>query len=481
MNQTGAVSLPFLYLLFASFAVAAVASYFLRKWSRLVGAIGAAAALLLSVWIWRLDMSLPIWMLPLGGNVDLEAPVAFSGYSLQLSADNTPVIATYLAIAAFALLLGALHRHDDLFPAQVWIMLAGYTALALLVGAPIAPVSVAPVLLILLTALSIYALRGDPLRGEQAADFSAPLRALLPPVLAATLFLVGGWWVEQIPLNPQDLTISQSAGVLLGLGVLLLLAPFPLHGAWPATSESSPPAATLLVGLFYQLAVLNLAAQTLAAHPFIVRQTDWAVWLGALGLLTAVWGGIAAIGANHAGRLWGYAALHDWGLIILALATPDMRGWTLVLFLFALRTFSMMTAAVGLSAIKEQIGSLEMSQLSSIGLRMPWNSAALLLGGLGLVGFPLTAGFAGHWAALQGMALVDWRPAMAIAVASVGAILGFVRLARFMFGIQDLRSSARESALNVSVAVSALVLTLLIATTPQLLSALIARALAAFG
>jgi len=481
MNQAGAVGLPFLYLLFAFFIIAAGASYLLRTWSRIVAIGGALAAFLLAVWVWSLDLSLPIWVLPIGGSVDLEAPIALSGYSLQLLAANAPVVAIYLAIAALALLLAALHRHNDTFPAQVWIILSGYTALALLVGAPGATIVVAPVLLIMLTALSIYALHGDPLQTGRGHDVAGPLRALLPPVLAASLFLVGGWWVEQIPLNPQDLVLAQTAGTLLGLGVLLLLAPFPLHGAWPSSSESSPPAATLLVSLFYQLAVLFLAAQTLTAYPFILRQTDWPIWLGALGLLTAVWGGIAAIGATHAGRLWGYAALHDWGLIVLALATPGLRSWTLVLFLFALRTISMMTAAVGMSAIKQQAGSLEMQQLRAIGLRMPWNSAALLLGGLGLVGFPLTAGFAGHWAALQSLAVVDWRPAMAVALASVGAILGFVRLARLMFGIQETRSTAQESALNVGVAVSALIVTLIVATTPQLLSALITRALAAFG
>ena len=70
---------------------------------------------------------------------------------------------------------------------------------------------------------------------------------------------------------------------------------------------------------------------------------------------------------------------------------------------------------------------------------------------------------------------------MAVALASVGAILGFVRLARLMFGIQETRSTAQESALNVGVAVSALIVTLIVATTPQLLSALITRELAAFG
>jgi multicomponent Na+:H+ antiporter subunit D len=300
-------------------------------------------------------------------------------------------------------------------------------------------------------------------------------------VLATPLLLVGGWWLEQIPLNPQDLVFTQTAGTLIGLGFLVLLTPFPLHGAWSASSESSSPAAALIVGLFYQLGVLYLAAQALNLYPFIFRQTDWPVWMSALGLLTAIWGGVAAMGTTHSGRLWGYAAIHDWGLILLAMTAPELRSWTLVLFLFALRVISMITSAIGLIALERQVGSLEMQHLRGVGLRMPWSSAAVLLGGLGLVGFPLTAGFAGHWAALQSLAVLDWRLATAILIAAVGAILGFVRLARLMFGVQDAPLTVRESALNIGTALGALILTLIVATSPQLLSAILTRILTAFG
>lgn len=476
MNQVSAVGLPFLVLLFGLYMAAAGASYLLRQRTRLVAISGASAAALLSLWVWSLNLSLPIWMLPTGWSVDLEAPLVFSNYSLQLQADNAPIVAIYLGIAALTLLLSILSDQDKTFPALVWIILSGYTALALFANAPASPIVIAPTVLMILTALSIFVLHGS-----RSVDSAGALRSLLPPVLAAPLFLVGGWWVEQIPLNPQDLAITQAAGTLMGLGILLLLTPFPLHGMWPASSESAAPVAMLFVSLLYQLAVLYLAAQTLSAFPFVVRQNEWSLWMSALGLATAVWGGGAAIGSNHAGRLWGYAAVHDWGLIILALASPGLRSWTLVLFLFGLRIISMATTAAGLSAIEQQTSSLEMQRLRSVGLRMPWNSAAVLLGGLGLVGFPLTAGFAGHWAALQSLAVVDWRPAMAIVVASIGAILAFVRLARLMFGMQDARLTVRENPLNISIAIGALVITLIVATTPQLLNALITRALAAFG
>lgn len=476
MNPIEPFGISFIALLFVFLIGTASISFLLRTWTRLVAVIGAGAAALLAIWVWSLDLSLPIWILPFGVSVDLEAPLVLSGYSLQLRVSNTPILASYLLLAALTLALNALHTHDTLFPAQVWMLLTGYSVLTLLTNAPTAPIVTSSVLFIMLTALSVYVLHG----GRQR-NLNVGVRLLIPPVLATPLLLVGGWWLEQIPLNPQDLVFMQTAGTLIGLGFLVLLTPFPLHGAWSASSESSSPAAALLVGLFYQLGVLYLAAQALTLYPFIFRQTNWPVWTSALGLLTAIWGGVAAMGTTHAGRLWGYAAIHDWGLILLTMTAPELRSWTLVLFLFALRVISMITSAIGLIALERQVGSLEMQHLRGVGLRMPWSSAAVLLGGLGLVGFPLTAGFAGHWAALQSLAMLDWRLATAIVAAAVGAMLGFVRLARLMFGVQDAPLTIRESALSIGAALGALILTLVVATSPQLLSAILTRILTAFG
>jgi hypothetical protein len=50
-----------------------------------------------------------------------------------------------------------------------------------------------------------------------------------------------------------------------------------------------------------------------------------------------------------------------------------------------------------------------------------------------------------------------------------------------MFGVQDAPLTMRESALNVGTALGALIVTLIVATSPQLLSALLERILTAFG
>lgn len=467
---------PFLPLLIAVCVVAAALSFIFRAWPRAVGLTGAALAAVNAFWLWSLDFSRPFWLFPNGLMLDLAAPITRFSYSFRLQEANAPILAMNLAIAAAALLLAARTTADRSFPATVWLMVAGYNLLALMVAGPVAPALATPILLVMLTALSAFTLQGN-----RNVSTTGPLRLLIPPILAVPAFLVAAWYVDQIPLNPQDTALPQITGGLLGLGLLLLLTPFPLHTGTPATADKAAPTATLLVLLLYQLAVLHLAGQMLATYPFLLRETDWAILIGLFGLLTAVWGGVAAIGATTAGQLWGYAALHDWGLIILVLATPGMQSWTLVIFLFGLRVVSMFTATAGLETLEQHLGRLDFERLRGAGSRLPWNCAAFLLGGLGLIGFPLSAGFAGHWSALQQVAALDWRPAAVVLLASGVAVVGFVRVARNMFGEPGNLTVPHERIASVALAVIALAITVTVGLAPQLLNDYIGRALSAFG
>lgn len=463
-------------LLVAFSAGMAALSFIFRAWPRVTGLTGAALAAMSALWLWSLDFNRPFWIFPNGVILDLTAPITRFGYTFRLQDANAPIIAMNLAIAAAGLFLAARTTADRNFAAMTWLLLAGYNMLALIVAGPIAPALASPILLVMLTALSTFALQGS-----RNVSPTGPLRMLIPPILAVPIFFVATWYVDQLPLNPQDTALPQIAGGLLGLGLLLLLMPFPLHTGRPAAASTAAPPATLLVFLLGQLAVLHLAGQLLTAYPFILRETDWALLLALFGLMTAVWGGIAAIGATTAGQLWGYAALHDWGLIIIVLATPGVQSWTLVLFLFSLRAVSMFTAAAGLETLEQHLGRLDFATLRGVGSRLPWNSAAFLLGGLGLLGFPLSAGFAGHWAALQQVAALDWRPAAVVLLASGVAVFGFVRMARDMFDPHGNLSVPRERIASITVAIIALALTIAFGIAPQLLNDYVGRALAAFS
>ncbi|MCC6166320.1 MAG: hypothetical protein IT329_03745 [Caldilineaceae bacterium] len=468
------VSLP--AVLVGSLLAVAALTYLLRYWEQ---ATALAGALLAGGWgalLWQVDLAQPMWILP-GGRiwVDMGGSVARLGFTFRLEPGALPIVVASLLLTAAAFLIVVCLSQGRSFVPFTLVLLAGYIALALLITGPLAPPLLTPMVLVALAALSIFVLQAGRLVSP-----AGPLRSLIPSVLAFPLFLVAAWYIEQIPLNPQDNSAAAAAAQLIALGLLLLLAPVPFHGAQPAVAQSAPPVVTALLILLLELALLHLLYRTASTFPFFQEFTPLRIWLNWLGLATAVWGGLAAAGTHRVGRLWGYTALHDWGLILLVLAVPGPRSWPLVLFLFGLRVVSMLTAAAGLSVLEQHTGGLTLEHLQGAGSRLAWNSAAFLLGGLGLAGFPLSAGFTGHWAALQIVAELDWQLAAVVLLASGGAIFGYIRLARVLYGPLTNRALPRERPLNVGLAVVVLALSIGLAVAPQWMDAPLSRALLAF-
>src|SRR5690606_9022053 len=117
----------------------------------------------------------------------------------QLQAAAIPVIITSLFLTAGACLLAAFVSQGYSFAPLALLLVAGYLGLTLIAAGPLAPPLIAPLFLATLSGLSIFVL--------QSGRFSHPgsmLRRLIPGVLAFPLFLIAFWYIEQIPLNPQD-------------------------------------------------------------------------------------------------------------------------------------------------------------------------------------------------------------------------------------------------------------------------------------
>jgi formate hydrogenlyase subunit 3/multisubunit Na+/H+ antiporter MnhD subunit len=474
MNNSPWLTLPI--LLISTLLLAAGVTYLTRRWERLTALFGIVVTGFWATLLWQVDLREPLWILPTGQTVDMGAPIERLGFTLRLEAGAVPMLTAMLFLVAAAFVIAACLSQGRSFVPFGLMLVAGYASVTLLSTSPLPPPLIIPLLLAILAIVGVFVLQAGRLTTP-----AGPLRSLIPPLLAFPFFLIAPWYIDQIPLNPQDLSAAQTAAQLLSLGLVLLLAPVPLHGAQAAIAQSAPPVTTALLTLLGQLAALHLLYRTLATFEFVPQQAPLGLWLTWIGLITAVWGGVAALGATHAGRLWGYAALHDWGVILLILAAPGSRGWSLVLFLFGLRVVSMLTGAVGLAVLEQHTGGLSLERVQGAGSRLPWNSAAVLLGGLGLAGFPLSAGFTGHWAALQIVAESDWRLAAVVLLASAGAIFGYIRLARALFGPLENRFLSRELPLNVFLALFVLLISIGLAVAPQLMDIPIGRALLAFS
>lgn len=444
----------------------ALLAYLFRHFGAVVPALAGGAMALLGLWV--------AGEMPTGGvkpvldsllQVDFQAVVMRNDLSLQLLPHTGPILALILFLAAAALLLSASVGQGRHFPSFVLLLTAGYALLLLLTEAPVNPLLIAPGFLALLSGLGVFILQGNRL-GKSLGT----LRSLLPPVMAFPLFILASWHIDSLAINPQDSLAGTQAAGLLAFGLLLLLAPAPFHNAGPATAENAPPLATALLLLLYQALGLLLVFRSTVLFPAILADSPLGFWLSAAGLLTALWGGIAAAGTSHPGRLWGYALLHDWGLILLMLAAPDGNKWSLIVFLFILRAIGSLAGATGLAYLYAAVGSLTPGPLRGVGRALPWSTSAYILASLGMAGFPLSAGFTGHWAALQTVALNDWRVATVVLLASGGVVVGYVRLIRILYDAQSAGTLPTERTHRALIAVGMILAVSSFALAPQLLS-----------
>jgi len=469
------ISLPLLIL--GGLFLLALITYIFRSWEWLTTSVAAVITGWLALWLWNLDLSAaPIQLSLLNRVIAPTGCLERLGFMLQVHPAAIPVLATSMALACIAFVLTIRISQGHSFVPFTLILLAGYALLAMLVSGPVAAPLITPLLLVGLSSIGIYILQAG-----RATRSDGPLRSLIPAVLTFPLFLIASWYADRLALSPRDPELMNIVSLLLTVGIIVLLAPVPLHSAMADVAETAPPIVTMLLTLLYQLALLHLIYRVLTAYPFIPRTIPLEFGLTIAGVLTAAWGGIAAAGAEHPGRLWGYAALHDWGLLIMLLGIPGNTNWQIVLFLFALRAISMLTAAIGLSAIEHASRTFDSEWLQGIGKRMPWNSAAFLIGGLGLAGFPLSAGFTGHWVGLMTVASNDWRIAAVVMVASAGVVIGFIRMARTLYGPLIQTRLLNENPVGALLAFVGILISASLALSPQLLTGPIESALLALS
>lgn len=271
-----------------------------------------------------------------------------------------------------------------------------------------------------ISALSSYSLIA---MGKDRRALTAALRYLLVGTLGASFILIGIGLMYMMTgtLNMQDLSerlpyVAQSRTIItafafLMLGVCLKLALFPLHWWLPNAYTYAPSViSTLLAATATKVAMYILLRFIFSvfgrefSFNVLPLQEIFSV-LGIAGILTA---SMMAIYQDNVKQLFAYSSVAQIAYMMLALGMNSHSG--LVALLLHLFNHALIKGALflALASVMYRLASVQLAQFSGLAQRMPWTISAIVIGGLSLIGLPLTVGFISKWYLLRAALENGW-------------------------------------------------------------------------
>lgn len=324
-----------------------------------------------------------------------------------------------------------------------------------------------------ISSLSSYALIA---LGRDRRALTASYQYLIMGTIGATFFLIGVGLLYSLTgtLNIADLAerlpaleevrVMHTAFAFLVAGVALKLALFPLHLWLPNAYTYAPSAVSAFIAATatkVAVYVMIRVLYTVFGVEFSLGEMPLQPILLTLAIIGVITTSLMAINQLDAKRLLAYSSVAQLGYMAIGIAFGTTLGLTAAIthvFNHALMKGALFLA---LGAVAYRIGSTRIHEMAGLAKVMPWTILAFAIGGLSLIGVPLTAGFISKWylisAALeQGW----WWLAVIILLTSLLAVMyvwKVIEVAWFR-DLPESHADVREAPLSLLIPVWVLVL-----------------------
>ncbi len=450
-------------LILGGLTLMALLTYPLRRWAVICALAGVAVVIaLLEISLrWPLDRVTLLW----GRTVLLNQPLQGLGYTLAITEAERPVL-VMLGVIALSAFVGAwLQTTESSF------VPSGLAILALWAGAVIARPPIAGIAgLLIASCLAVFIVHT-----QHPASIRAAFRQLWWPLIAFLMALIASGQIQEAELHPDDFAYLQTAAWFLSISLLVLLAPTPLHGPAVSLFAHAPPLVAAFLTAGAQTVLLYLTWLIFSRWPWLAEYIELNRLLAAGGLVTLLWGGLGAMTAGRIPRLWAYAALHDWGVLLLGLGLGVPLEWQMATALFVGRALSLLLGAYGLASLQSRVAQAGWDAAQGIARRLPWTALAITVGGLGLAGFPLTASFGPRWTLIQILLRTRSTWGFLVIIGQLGVALGYLRLLQtFMAPLPRARRLLpREHLATVVLLAAGVLLSGFLALVPQTMDGIV--------
>jgi len=396
----------------------AVLLQLLRRWTTVTAWLAAVTSVVLGTAV----ISLPLtqtWQLG-QWQIRLGAPLWVLGREVVLQpVDRLPVTFLFFTAAGIFILAWRLLPHSNFFP-------IGLATTALLVGALLVTQVVYAALLVEIAAiLAVFPLHEGSKQAKGGLRFMTYTSLALPGLMVTQLLL------DLYAIFPNDRGLLSTSAVLLSLSFAILLGAFPFQNWLSAvTDDGSPPVVTYIFTMNLGVVWFMLLAY-LQSYTWLSEQAALGSVFNILGLLMMGLGGLLAASQQRLGRLVGYATLVDNGAMLLALGTQRIGGIALAGIMLISRPLALGLMTVGLAGLRRlSAGDDDRETLRGAVWRAPWRTAAFLVGGIALAGFPLSLGFTARWGLYRLIAEQSLFEAAFALLSSAGVMLGLISAMR---------------------------------------------------
>jgi len=287
-----------------------------------------------------------------------------------------------------------------------------------------------------ISSLSSYALIA---LGRKRQALTSSLQYLVLGTIGATFILIGIGLMYSATgtLNMADMAerllasgITRTVLVAFAfftVGVCIKMALFPLH-IWLPNAYTYAPS---VVTIFLAATATKVSVYILLRFVFTVYGRDFAFvqlpldyLLMPLALTGIFVASIVAVFQRNLKRMLAYSSVAQIGYMVLGISFASATGLTagiVHLFNHALIKGGMFMAV---GCIVWKCGKSDLDDLRGAGKTMPWTMLAWVIGGLGLIGVPLTAGFISKWFLIGAAMERGWWPvAAAVLLSSLVAVI----------------------------------------------------------
>ncbi len=302
-----------------------------------------------------------------------------------------------------------------------------------------------------ITSLSSYVLISMGERTDRRALFAA-FQYLVMGTIGATFILIGVGLLYAMTgtLNIADIAskfdaiahttpVRAAVGFLI-VGVAIKLAMFPFHIWLPNGYTYAPSIITaFFAGTATKVSVYLMIRfiYTMFGEDFSFGEIPLTSMLMTLGVIAFLSMSVVAIFQDNLKRLLAYSSVAQLGYMTVGIALASEMG----LIASITHVFNHAIVKTGLfltvGAMFYMVGSTYIKDLAGIGQRMPITSFAFVLGGLGLIGVPLTPGFVSKWylvqAALERGDMVGYGLTIAMLISSLFAVIYVWRVVEVMY------------------------------------------------